>query len=254
MQSLEQNVTLYGNKDVTRSESIKDWSGVTPKLLRNQAVYELSYAPGNPPPPVVHASILRTFASESAVAPKAIPPEAIREDPGVSGAEVHVRRHLVQEDTGLVLMAVALVVGFVQGGALKRLVPRFGETRLIFAGGLIATLGFALVPFAHSFWTLIFVACIVALGFSFISPCLRGLVSRDTAAHRQGSIGGITESVRSFAMAAGPLAGGWLFDLGHALPFWLGAGCMFAAGLVVLTLRSDSHSAEGLITDPVEPY
>ena len=40
---------------------------------------------------------------------------------------------------------MAIVMGGVQG-AMRRIVPRFGEARLVIAGALLMTVAFALIP------------------------------------------------------------------------------------------------------------
>ncbi|HET6382695.1 MAG TPA: MFS transporter [Armatimonadota bacterium] len=219
MQNLEQTIILYGNKDVTSWITTHSWSTITPALVKGRAVYSIQYSPDTPPTRAESARILPVMNS---VVP----------DPSLQSQTIVMKRHLVEEDTSFILFVVALVVGLIQGGGLRKMIPRLGETRLIALGTLIAGIGFLLVPEIHTFRLLVGAAAVVALGFSMVSPCLRGLISQDTEAHSQGSVQGVAESVRGFGMTLGPLIGGWLFDERAGWPFLLGGACMLICCLV----------------------
>jgi MFS family permease len=229
MQSLEQNVTLFGISDVSVTSTLNSWGQLTSAFQKGHSVYEIEYSPSDTPPAGWAAS--RTIRSVTA-------------DPSLPADQIRIHRKLVQQDTGLVLFMVALVVGMVQGGALKRLVPHFGEARLVLIGCLIATVGFFLVGQTRTMWPLVGASSIIGVGLSLIQPCLRGLISQESADHTQGSVLGVSESVRGLAMATGPLIGGWLFDLGHTLPFILGGVCMALSSIVALQSRSGVASAK----------
>lgn len=234
MQNLEQNIILFGNKDVSTTSVRHSWSGVTPVYLARNAVYRIRYSPDTPP----SASLdLQPAISQNDLGVGATVRPQLEVDPTLPSRTVRVDQHLVEWETGILLGIVAFIVGMIQGGGLRKMVPRFGETNLVLIGSAIAVIGFLLVPVAVWFLPLIGAASVVALGVSFISPCLRGLISQDSAAHTQGSVLGVSESVRGLAMASGPLLGGWLFDRGPSLPFILGAGCMLACVGLAFRLR-----------------
>ena len=226
-QALEQNVALYGNRQVSTTDTQTSWTLLTPAFVQGRAVYEIRYAPDTPPPPGELQS-LQPMLSKVKLVP----------DPTLSGGTVKLDRHLVQEDTGIVLFVAALIVGLVQGGGLKKLLPRFGEVNLIIIGSTIGAVGFFAVPAVRTYLPLMLVGGIAFAGLSFIPTCLRGLISQDAAAHVQGSVLGVSESVRSLAMATGPLVGGVLYDRWAGLPFVLGGVCMLACGILGFRLKS----------------
>ena len=219
MQSMEQNLVLWGNKVATTTVTLDGWDELSPSFIRSHAVFQVDFSPTNPPP--------------SSVDPRLVTPDQI-----LTGSVLRVHRHLIPRDTGLILTLVAFVVGMIQGGALKRFVPRFGERNLIVGGSVIGALGFFLIPVATTFPALLLASSIIAVGISFITPCLRGLISQDAAAHAQGSVLGVSESVRSLAMTAGPLVGGALFDAGPSLPFNLGGLCMALCFVLAASVRT----------------
>ncbi|MCA1594990.1 MAG: MFS transporter [Chloroflexi bacterium] len=233
MQTFEQNLTLFGSKDVTATVRETSWNQINPEFIAGHEIYSIRYAPQSAPPASALPAIRSALSS-----PAAENSQAIGSDQSIQNGDVVMKRHLIERDTGEILGVVALIVGLIQGGGLRKLIPRVGEVRLVTLGCLITALGLFLMPEARSLWLLFGAASITAVGSSFINPCLRGLVSQETAATSQGSVLGISESVRGFAMAIGPLVGGWLFDLGGWIPFVLAGVCML--GGVALTMRLGS--------------
>ena len=75
---------------------------------------------------------------------------------------------------------------------------------------------------------------ILAIGYGGALPPVLGLVSRVAPAHVQGGVLGVGQSVGSLARIVGPLAAGFAFDAGPALPYVLGA--VVAAGATALAL------------------
>jgi MFS family permease len=75
------------------------------------------------------------------------------------------------------------------------------------------------------------------------TPALQSLISRATAAEEQGSTLGVSQGFSSLARAIGPAAGGWLFGMNHAYPFWLGAALMAVAFVIAGRLAATSRAA-----------
>jgi MFS family permease len=123
----------------------------------------------------------------------------------------------------LLLVAMAIVMGGVQG-AMRRIVPRFGEARLVVAGVVAMTLAFALIPEMPNTALLALPLALSALGRGIAQPSMMGLVSRAGSAGSRGAVMGTFASMASLARVFGPIAAGWLYDRNHAYPFWLAAG------------------------------
>ncbi|MFI5320469.1 MAG: MFS transporter [Myxococcota bacterium] len=122
----------------------------------------------------------------------------------------------------LVLVAMAIVMGAVQGG-MRRLVPRVGEARLIIAGTALMTAAFALIPEMPSVLLLALPLALSAIGRGIAQPSMMGLVSRAAHAGNRGAVMGTFTSMASLARVFGPIAAGWLYDRDIAYPFWLAA-------------------------------
>ena len=134
-----------------------------------------------------------------------------------------------------VLIGVITIV--VQGRLVGRLVPRFGERRLIITGSALMAAGFGSVPFIAG-TTAGLAASIVLLttGFCLVGPSLAGLVSRRTSAVEQGRALGMLQSVGAVARIVGPPAAGLVDQAaGSTAPFILAAlsaGLATVAGLL----------------------
>jgi DHA1 family tetracycline resistance protein-like MFS transporter len=140
--------------------------------------------------------------------------------------------------TGRYLAGIGIISAIIQGGLIRRLVPRFGETKLAIAGPAclgIGLLGLALAPN----WPCVVAACLVLpLGFGLNNPALFSLISRASPADEQGSYLGLNQSVMSLARMVGPVTAGFVFaHSGPSSPFFLGAGLLAVS--TFLALRYD---------------
>jgi len=122
---------------------------------------------------------------------------------------------------------VGLVIAFVQGGVVRRVVPRMGE-RKVAAFGLACLLpGFVLVGFAGSVGVLYAGLFFMAVGSALAMPCFSALVSRYSPAEVQGLVLGAFRSVGALSRAVGPLLGG--------VAYWmLGSQAPYVAGALIL--------------------
>jgi DHA1 family tetracycline resistance protein-like MFS transporter len=133
---------------------------------------------------------------------------------------------------GRYLMGIGIISAIIQGGLIRRLVPRFGETKLAVAGPFLLGVGFLIVGFATT-WTWVIVGCLVMpLGFGLNNPSLTSLVSRAVPAHEQGAFLGLNQSMSSFARMTGPPFAGFVFRYGPEKPFLIGAGVLGIACLL----------------------
>ena len=132
---------------------------------------------------------------------------------------------------------IGLLIAFVQGGLVRRIVPKVGERRVAFTGMAMTLPGFAVigtVPFAPSSALLYLGLFLVAVGSSLVMPSFSSLASRYVPDDRQGFALGVFRSFGSLARVAGPIAGGLLYyGLGAAAPY-LGAALVVFAPLAMV--------------------
>ena len=83
---------------------------------------------------------------------------------------------------------LGFVSALIQGGLIRRLVPRFGEARLILVGLAIEAVGFAAMAEAgNTPRSLLGSLVMIGLGMGLMSPSVQGLLSRVTPSTEQGA-------------------------------------------------------------------
>jgi DHA1 family tetracycline resistance protein-like MFS transporter len=142
--------------------------------------------------------------------------------------------------TGRVFGLVGIVSAFVQGGLVSRLVPRFGENRLVQGGLGIQAVAFALLGLSPLFGTsgklaLLVASALIALGSGLCSPTLPAFASRRATATTQGMTLGTLQSASALARALGPILGGALYaTIDPRAPYLIGAAGLAAAALLAV--------------------
>jgi hypothetical protein len=129
----------------------------------------------------------------------------------------------VRDNVKLFVFA-GLVIALVQGGLVRRLVPRLGERAVARLGLALLIPGFAGIGAAHSAMLLYGGLFLMAVGSALAMPSLSSLASRYAPSDRQGLALGTNRSLGSLARALGPLASSLLYwRLGSGASYWIGA-------------------------------
>lgn len=127
---------------------------------------------------------------------------------------------------------LGLLSAAVQGGLIRRLVPRFGEPRLIAVGLGSVTLGFAGVALAGGAPALAAALVLIGLGQGLVSPSISGLLSRITPMSEQGAVFGTFSSAQTLArMISYSTANVLLGQVSTSAPYWLGTAIYAVTGL-----------------------
>lgn len=158
------------------------------------------------------------------------------------------------KDTGGVFAYIGFLIVLMQGGAIRPLVRRFGEAKLIMAGIFLMAVGFLTfwLP-RHLIWLMLGPMIPIAIGSGMNSPALRSLISRKAAADVQGGILGLSASFDSLARFLGPACGGWLYaHYGQASPYWV-AGVVMAIAFLFALAQSPKMAVPAVPLDPASP-
>ena len=139
-----------------------------------------------------------------------------------------------------------LISALVQGGAIGRLVKKFGEPKLISASLVITGISLILLPLIHGDgalkWSAIFhladtpwlamlgALVLLSFGSSLSRAPLFGLLSNLTPANEQGATIGVAQSAGSLARIVGPLFAGTLYGQSPLLPYVICGGIAILAG------------------------
>ena len=147
---------------------------------------------------------------------------------------------------------VGVVTAIVQGGMVRRLVPKYGEARLIVVGLVLLTLGFVGLAVAIGTASTLLATLFVAVGQGFVSPTVTGLLSRITPEGERGAVFGTLSSSQTLARMANYVLANLLFGRGNtASPFWEAAAITLAAlALAAVTLPTARRLADR--AEPVE--
>jgi MFS transporter, DHA1 family, tetracycline resistance protein len=130
---------------------------------------------------------------------------------------------------------IGFLSALVQGGLIRRLVPRFGEAKLIVTGLVLAACGFAGMALARNAPELAGSMILLGVGQGLLSPSVSGLLSRITPMSRQGAVFGTLTSAQTLARMISYSASNVLLGkVSTAAPYW-GA---FGAELVAIAVAS----------------
>ena len=139
---------------------------------------------------------------------------------------------------GSLFLLIGAVDIVVQGGLVGKLLPIFGERKLLVIGFVTEIVAYgllALIVFIPS--PVILVAGIVvnAISSGLIEPSLSSLLSRAVSPEKQGVVQGSNTALISLVSVGAPIGGGLLYtQLGHASPYILAAAVVaLAAGLAL---------------------
>jgi MFS family permease len=136
-------------------------------------------------------------------------------------------------DIAKMFVFIGLTLALVQGGLVRRLVPRFGEVRLTALGMALTIPALVTVGLAQSVLLLYVGLGLLAAGSAAVMPSLSALVSRYSPADRQGMAMGIFRSMGSLARALGPILGGMVYwKLGNQVPYPLAAAVIVVPLLI----------------------
>ena len=99
---------------------------------------------------------------------------------------------------------VGLLVAFVQGVLIRKVVPKFGEKKTIYFGFSMWFAGMILFAFAFKGWMMFAFMIFYALG-GLAGPTLQGIISNMVPDNEQGELQGSLTSLISLTSIIGPL-------------------------------------------------
>ena len=142
--------------------------------------------------------------------------------------------------TGMILMWTGILGAIIQGGLIRRLVPKYGEAKLLMTGLFIQGIAMILFSEGSTYSSFFIVAVPLAFGSGLINPTLAALVSKGAAQHEQGAVIGLKEGMSSLARIFGPLSGLLAFGVKETLPFYIGAITVLCLGFIWIKHQKSS--------------
>jgi DHA1 family tetracycline resistance protein-like MFS transporter len=139
-------------------------------------------------------------------------------------------------EVGYVYAYVGILGIILQGGLMGRAVSIFGDKGLVKWGFALATLGFILLGWTWGIPMLLGVAALTSISTGVLRPALTSLITQEAAAHEQGGVLGLTQSLQAVASIVAPAAAGFLIEHGK-----LEAWALMAAASTLLGLLLPVH-------------
>ena len=149
------------------------------------------------------------------------------------------RMHWDPSAAAFAFAGLGLLSAAVQGGLIRRLVPRFGEPRLIVAGIAVVALGFAALALVSNALELAAALLLVGVGQGLSGPSISGLLSRITPQSEQGAVFGTLSSAQTLARMISYLIANLLLGwVSEAAPYWFGFAVYVVAGIAAVWFLS----------------
>jgi MFS family permease len=140
---------------------------------------------------------------------------------------------------GFLLFGIALPALLMQGGAVRVLVPRMGESRLAMGGIVAYVAGLLILAEAPSLTITVIGLILCGTGLGAFNPSASALASKQARAHDRGAVLGTYQSSSSLARVIGPFTSGPLFALaGASAPFLAGACVTLPAVWLIWHVRA----------------
>lgn len=130
---------------------------------------------------------------------------------------------------------IGVIIIFTQGYLVRKLLPKWGEKKVLRLGLILFTLGLAGIGIGENLTVMAITMTLLSLGNGLSNPSILGSVSLLTDPNEQGAAMGVTQSMASLGRIIGPALGGAIYgSIAITAPFWVSAGLAFFALILVL--------------------
>ena len=147
-------------------------------------------------------------------------------------------------EMGLLFTYIGVLAVFSQGYLVGRVVPRWGEVRVMTVGLIGTAAGLVVVAVAHDLWLLLVGLALLAVPSGLVFSTTTALISLAAGEREQGAVLGLTAAIGGAARIAGPIAATLLFQhAGIAVPLLVGAALFALAAAAAIRVRSTPSRA-----------
>ncbi len=142
---------------------------------------------------------------------------------------------------GLLIFCIASLAVLMQGGIVRILVPRMGESRLAMWGAVVFVCGLLIVSESTGAALTVGGLALCGIGLGAFTPSNSAMASRQSGTHDRGAVMGTYQSSVSLARVFGPFASGPLYaSFGASAPFLAGACVVLPALWFIRRARASS--------------
>lgn len=129
---------------------------------------------------------------------------------------------------------IGIIIVFTQGFLVRRLLPKWGERKVLRLGLISFALGLTCIAIATNIPMMAVAMTLLSLGNGLSNPSILGSISLLTDPKEQGVTMGVTQSMASLGRIIGPAMGGALYGyVAITAPFWV-SGLLAFAGLGIV--------------------
>jgi len=139
---------------------------------------------------------------------------------------------------------IGLIMVITQGYLIRKMIPKYGERRVLRIGLALSAVGFATCCLGSELWLLALGVTLLGFGNGLATPSLNGSISLMTAKDSQGHTMGVSQSLSSVARILGPPTGGLLYQSVAPWSPFAGATILILIG-AWLTWRMKNQMPEG---------
>ena len=149
---------------------------------------------------------------------------------------------------GFVFLYVGFLSVVMRTLILGPVVDRFGEAWAMRLGAASLIFGLASFPFATGFWTLAAMMPLMPIGTALLFPATTALTSKWADEAELGTTMGTAQTFAGLSRVVAPLIATALFQqLGHSVPFFVGAGYMLFVLLLSFGITDAIESRGGAV-------
>ncbi|HWU42906.1 MAG TPA: MFS transporter, partial [Bdellovibrio sp.] len=141
---------------------------------------------------------------------------------------------------------IGVIIIFTQGFLVRRLLPKWGERKVLRLGLILFMLGLTGIAVAGSIPAMAVTMTLLALGNGLTNPSTLGSISILTESKEQGVALGVTQSMASLGRILGPAIGGAIYGaIAITAPFWVsGLLALTALAIVIANYKSIPEHAK----------
>lgn len=134
---------------------------------------------------------------------------------------------------------VGLVLVFTQGYLIRKLLPKYGEHKLIQSGLILFALGVGALPFIYNIWIFAIPVTLLSVAQGLLTPSLTGSISLKEGARNQGQLMGVTQSLSALGRILGPAIAGAVYAQTYFVgPFFISSAlAVISLGLIYISRK-----------------
>lgn len=131
---------------------------------------------------------------------------------------------------------IGVIMIFTQGFLVRRLLPKWGERKVLSWGVFLFALGLGGIAFSENLAAMGITMTLLALGSGLANPANLGGISLLTSPEEQGATLGVTQSMASLGRIVGPFIGGILYEHFSITAPFLASGILAFTGFIIVVM------------------